>query len=263
MNLIAPAPNGAFYDLDAASNSQACSDIRRALDVIGDGRATVVLDVPTQQMLLPFSTMFQFERIKRPFHSGHLLLLLYTPFGLVLLFIRTFLAFFLAALLPRVLSTDQLERMGLHTLFAVLSGTIVRVQDAHLLDPLADIMVANHISEFDAVALRKITPAYVLGYDFYKKMLFFRLLGDAIGLIYVPYASRNQGGAEGRDQVREIIMQRLSNKDKPLAAFPEGGLTNGRKGLLQYHKFLFSLGKTIQPLAIQATDGPFVSVYLR
>lgn len=39
----------------------------------------------------------------------------------------------------------------------------------------------------------------------------------------------------------------------------QGGLTNGRKGLLQYHKFLFSLDKTIQPLAIQVTDGPFVS----
>lgn len=39
----------------------------------------------------------------------------------------------------------------------------------------------------------------------------------------------------------------------------QGGLTNGQKGLLQYHKFLFSLGKTIQPLAIQVTDGPFVS----
>jgi hypothetical protein len=28
--------------------------------------------------------------------------------------------------------------------------------------------------------------------------------------------------------------------------------------LLQYHKFLFSLDKTVQPLAIRASDGPFV-----
>ena len=42
----------------------------------------------------------------------------------------------------------------------------------------------------------------------------------------------------------------------PLLVFPEGGLTTGRRGLLQFHKFLFSLGHVVQPISIRAHGGP-------
>uniref|UniRef100_K3W5A5 Phospholipid/glycerol acyltransferase domain-containing protein n=1 Tax=Globisporangium ultimum (strain ATCC 200006 / CBS 805.95 / DAOM BR144) TaxID=431595 RepID=K3W5A5_GLOUD len=246
------------YDLHMDSNSSACTDVQRGLELIKDDKASFTVDGSTDALLKPFMSMFQFERIKTPYHIGHVLLLLYAPFGVILLGLRLVCAFSLAFILPKVMTESQLDACGMHKLLVVLSGTIVTVEGKHLFEKSnAEIVVVNHISEFDAIALRWIGPAYVLGYDFYKKMLFFRLLGDKFGLVYVPYASRNQGGAKGRDEVREIIIEKLSKKGKPLAAFPEGGLTNGRKGLLQYHKFLFSLGKTIQPLAIQASDGPF------
>ncbi|GAB9472195.1 hypothetical protein Gpo141_00009380 [Globisporangium polare] len=245
-------------DMASATTSPAIADVQRGLQLLKDNTASFTGDGDTDALLQPLTSMFQFERIKTPYHLGHVLLLLYSPFGVVLMLLRILCAFTLAFFLPKLLSETQLDNGGMHKLFAVISGTIVNVQDAHLFDRKeADIIVSNHISEFDAIALRWVTPAHVLGYDFYKKMLFFRLLGDKFGLVYVPYVSRNQGGAEGRDQVREIIVQKLEKKDKPLAAFPEGGLTNGRVGLLQYHKFLFSLGKTVQPFTIQASDGPF------
>lgn len=212
------------FDLDMASEamSPAIADVQRGLQLVRDNTASFTGDGDTDTLLKPFMGMFQFERIKTPYHLGHVLLLLYSPFGVVLMLLRILCSFTLAFFLPKLLSEAQMDNGSMHKLFAVVSGTIVTVQDAHLFDRQeADIIVSNHISEFDAIALRRVTPAHVLGYDFYKKMLFFRLLGDKFGLVYVPYVSRNQGGAEGRDQVREIIVQKLEKKDKPLVAFPE------------------------------------------
>ncbi|KAG6603125.1 uncharacterized protein IUM83_17534 [Phytophthora cinnamomi] len=189
------------------------------MDLLGDGKTPVMLDPPTEQQLLPFESMF------------HLC------------------CFLVALVLPRVCSKDQIDRWRLARVSVWLTGTRVRRVD--------DIIVSNDISEFDAIAMLDITPAYILGYDFYKKMLFFKLLGDKAGLVYVPYVSRQQGNGAGRDAVRQIIVELLARSNKSLAAFPESGLTNGRKGLLQYHKFLFSLEKSVQSLAIRASDGPF------
>ncbi|RLN88903.1 hypothetical protein BBJ28_00002216 [Nothophytophthora sp. Chile5] len=254
------SPVAPFLDLAMDTQSPTVVGVRRGLDQLGDGKTPVTLDPPTEQQLQPFQSMFQFERLKRPLGLGHVALLLYAPFGIVLLVLRIAGIFVLALVVPRLFSEEQIDRLGLARAFVWLTGTRVHLIDEHLFakgTDAAQIIVANHISEFDAMAMIAITPAYILGYDFYKKMLLFRLLGDKAGLVYVPYTSRQQGGGAGRDAVREIIIERLARGDKPLAAFPEGGLTNGRKGLLQYHKFLFSLGKTMQPLAIQATDGPF------
>lgn len=165
--------------------------------------------------------MFQFERIKRPLGFGHLLLLLYAPFGLLLLLLRGLCCFLVALILPRVCSEDQIDRWRLARVFVWLTGTRVKLLDKELFDRAAEIIVSNHISEFDAVAMLDVTPAYILGYDFYKKMLFFKLLGDKAGLVYVPYVSRQQGNAAGRDAVRQIIIERLARGNKPLAAFPE------------------------------------------
>lgn len=230
MTATSVAPAAPFHDLSMDSNSAACADVRRALDILTAGGgaqpSATQLDTQTERQLEPFASMFQFERIKSPCHLGHVLLLFYAPFGLLLLLIRAILVFLIALTLPAVLSEAQLDRLGVHTLFAVVTGTIVRVENAHLLQSddghAADIVVANHISEFDALALlRGLGAGYILGYDFYNKMLFFRLLRGKSGLVFVPYASRNQGGAEGRDQVREIIMDKLAKRDKPLMAFPE------------------------------------------
>ncbi|KAG7382172.1 Ancient ubiquitous protein 1 [Phytophthora pseudosyringae] len=256
------SPIAPFLDLSMASQSPTVHGVRHGLNQLGDGKVSVTLDPPTEQQLLPFESMFQFQRIKSPWLTvGHLLLLLYTPLGLLLLLVRGTGCFLVALVIPRVLSEEQMDRLHVARLFVWLTGTRLCLVDDHLFktgENRAEIIVSNHISEFDAVAMLGITPAYLLGYDFYKKLLFFKLLGDKAGLVYVPYVSRQEGNGAGRDAVRQIIMERLARGDKPLAAFPEGGLTNGRKGLLQYHKFLFSLDKTVQPLAIRASDGPFV-----
>jgi len=55
-----------------------------------------------------------------------------------------------------------------------------------------------------------------------------------------------------------LYLKAILNKNNPVI-YAQGGLTSGKVGLLQYHTFLFSLNKVIQPLAIQASDGPFVS----
>ncbi|KAL3665648.1 hypothetical protein V7S43_009083 [Phytophthora oleae] len=212
---VMASPIAPFLDLSMDSLSPT---------VHGDGKSPVTLDPPTEQQLLPFESMFQFERIKSPLTIGHLFLLLYTPFGLLLLLIRGFCCFLVALIVPRVMTEAQMDRLHIARLFVWITGTRVHLVDEHLFEKgenRADIIVSNHISEFDAVAMLGITPAYILGYDFYKKMLFFKLLGDKAGLVYVPYVSRQQGNGAGRDAVRQIIVERLERGNKPLAAFPE------------------------------------------
>ncbi|DBA00257.1 TPA: hypothetical protein N0F65_007901 [Lagenidium giganteum] len=233
--------------------------IRKSLAHIGQLQGNEDILPEHEENLKVFERMYQFERIKRPYHLGHLLLLLYVPVGIMLLILRLSILFTTALIVPNLFSENQIDRFGIHKAYCLVTGTIVRVNNKERLSENnpPPIIVANHISEFDAVALRWLCPSYVLGYDFYKKMLFFRLLKDKFGLVYVPYGSRTQGNGQARDELREVIVERLNRGDKPLMCFPEGGLTNGRLGLLQYHKFLFSLGKEIQPLAIRVTDGPF------
>jgi hypothetical protein len=216
------SPVAPFLDLSMSSPSFTVAGVRRGLDLLGDGKTPVTLDPCTEQQLLPFESMFQLERIKRPLRFGHLLLMLYSPFGVLLLLLRGVCCFLMALVVPRVFSERQMDRLHVARLFVWLTGTRVKLLDAELFEKdKAQIIVSNHISEFDAMAMLAVTPAYILGYDFYKKMLFFKLLGDKAGLVYVPYVSRQQGGAAGRDAVRQIIVDRLERGDKPLAAFPE------------------------------------------
>ena len=62
-------------------------------------------------------------------------------------------------------------------------------------------------------------------------------------LVYVEQKSRTDGGSDARneinDKIKAIIKEDANNK---ILVFPEGGLTNTNSGILQFHKFMFSLG---------------------
>ena len=97
---------------------------------------------------------------------------------------------------------------------------------------------------------------------------------------WIPQRSRSEGGGKGRDAVRAILRgviaahaaaragggpdasggsnnrRKARRKAPPLLLFPEGGLTEGAGGLLEYHKFVFSLGVPVQVLALTVKPGP-------
>ena len=219
------------------------------------------------------SRMLHTQRLHRPIHFGHVALLLYAPIGLLLLCLRLLLLaiFFTCLLYLKDAATISRAFMRL----SVPMGLFVTLLDPNRhWEASPPIIVCNHVSELDAIALQVLGPFETLGYDFFKSSRVFRRLAAAYGYIYVPHASRTQGNTSGRDALRTLLTDKVRAGRRPILCFPEvlsnlenccendameqGGMTNGVAGLLQYHTFLFSLGVRIQPIALSATDGPFV-----
>ena len=63
-----------------------------------------------------------------------------------------------------------------------------------------------------------------------------------------------QGVRRRQTKRSTFLVRRL--RSRPLLLFPEGGLTEGAGGLLEYHKFVFSLGVPVQVLALTVKPGP-------
>ncbi|KDO22742.1 hypothetical protein SPRG_12169 [Saprolegnia parasitica CBS 223.65] len=203
------------------------------------------------------SRMLHTRRLHRPLHFGHVALAFYAPIGLLLLILRLVLLalFFIALLYLKDAATISRAFVYL----SVPMGLFVTLLDpeGQWQTPSPPILVCNHVSELGAIALQVLGPFETLGYDFFKSSRVFRRLAAAYGYIYVPYASRTQGNTSGRDALRALLTEKVHAGIRPILCFPEGGMTNGVAGLLQYHTFLFGLGVRIQPIALSATDGPF------
>lgn len=198
--------------------------------------------------------MFDYSRVKKSASWYSLLMLaLYFPLGVLLVPVRVLLTVVMGLIsalqctsfcLPRKLHTVLLRVQLL-----IFFGVWIEIRGK----PAADtpLWVANHISEFDAIVLRAIADPYILGYHFYRDIWWLKLSPIRIfKMIYVPQQSRSEGNGSARDEINRVIRSTLQSPGEVLLLFPEGGLTNGRVGLLQYHKFVFGLDMRVQPIAL-------------
>ena len=102
------------------------------------------------------------------------------------------------------------------------------------------------------LAIRACGNPYILGYSFYLQLWWLKLSPlRLLNMVYVPQKSRSEGNSAQRDEIRNQVRDILENKSNPILVFPEGGLTNGKAGLLQYHKFMFSLNVGVQPIVLK------------
>jgi ancient ubiquitous protein 1 len=194
---------------------------------------------------------------------------LYLPIGLVLLFLRVILGFPIAGILsnitPRFCSTCIFRSFAcccygnVYRYKRVLPTTEEELNiEKELMGRPAPIMVANHSTEMDVLPIRSRGHLRIMGYDMYTKMKFLQCSPlKFLDMLYIKQTERSAGGGKDRDNVRQQVINGLAEKDAPpLLVFPEGGLTSGKAGLLQFHKFLFSLNYCVQPIVIKAHGGP-------
>jgi len=128
-----------------------------------------------------------------------------------------------------------------------LLGVAVRVRGLHHLDgSSARVLVSNHISDFDPIALWAACPIaqlVLVTNDVWKTVVALtRRLGFPVTCVWTK-----AGGA------KQSIAEHLSSKQhcgKKLLIFPEGATTNG-KGMLTFFDFIFSLKYPILPFTIQ------------
>lgn len=175
--------------------------------------------------------------------------LFYFPFGLFLAMVR------LVIFLPLIGAVSCCVPSCCRTVFTrfvlcVFFGVWVKVSGSP--DKDARVWAANHTSEMDALAIRAVGNPFILGYSFYLKLWWLKCSPlSLLNMVYVPQQSRSQGNDKARDNVRRVVQNLIDNETSPILVFPEGGLASGKIALLQYHKFMFSLGVPVQPIMIK------------
>ncbi|CAM9499143.1 unnamed protein product, partial [Ectocarpus fasciculatus] len=178
------------------------------------------------------------------------LLLLYAPIGALIVAFRVLVGFPITCLisvlpLPRWMHT-RIFRYELLLFYGIYVRVIGEPAEG------ARIFTPNHISEFDAVAIRAVLDPVIFAYSIYENMWWLKCTPIHIfQMEFVPPVSRMEGNALGRDIINSKINDLLQNTSRTLLVFPEGGLTNTPSGLMQYHKHTFGLGVKMQPIALK------------
>jgi ancient ubiquitous protein 1 len=194
------------------------------------------------------TNMFDWVRVNNENSLKYLAFLIYFPIGIIVTLIR------LIILVPLMSTTYILPRniqsFCIRLQLFLFVGVWINVKGTLSTD--SRILVANHIAEIDAIIIRALTDPYTLMYSFYSNVWWLKYTPlSIVRMILVPQVSRHED-SNGRnmidERIREILKEDTTN---PILLFPEGGLTNFKNGLMQYHKFVFGLNVKIQPIALQ------------
>uniref|UniRef100_A0A3Q0R975 Lipid droplet-regulating VLDL assembly factor AUP1 n=1 Tax=Amphilophus citrinellus TaxID=61819 RepID=A0A3Q0R975_AMPCI len=187
--------------------------------------------------------MFDFRRFPKD-AVVLLLLLIYFPVGICLMFIRIFIGvhvFLVSCALPE----SFVRRFVVRVMCSVL-GMHVRQKNPRSRDKNTKLYICNHVTEFDHNIINLLTPCNTPQLDGSTGFVCW-----ARGFMEIHSAS----GAIG-----ESLQSYCSTEGTtPLLLFPEEDTTNGRAGLLKFSSWPFSLTESIQPVALRVTR-PLISL---
>ncbi|KAK5581269.1 hypothetical protein RB653_001300 [Dictyostelium firmibasis] len=190
--------------------------------------------------------LFNHGRWKLPFTMKHLLFCLYLPFGIILWPIRLViivLLFSLTLFLPKSFSKYSKPMtklaMGIKTKYNGLENLPKKGDKSG-----ARILVCNHLTDFDPYPLFGVLEEnHVMVGAHIKDVPIVGKLYEKFNTIYVDQ--------NNKPKARIDVLNSLSNTDFPLLIYPEGGLNNGKTGLMMFNKFVFGLGHSICPISMK------------
>lgn len=174
--------------------------------------------------------------------------ILYFPFGFLLLVIRLvtcFLGLLSLSVLPRT-STWSCVFKGL----CKILGLVIKVDDKYF-DENAKLLIANHVSILDRLAVNMVKPCNTVTKNFQIKNMDVLSFWKDSDLQYYR---------EMTDYELLTFQTCIENSALPVLHFPEGATTNGKIGLLKFHPTAFSLNFIIQPVIIQVSLSSFISI---
>jgi ancient ubiquitous protein 1 len=197
-------------------------------------------------------SLFAYSRFKDMSLLPRFCLILYAPLGVILIIIRLLVFLPLTGIIASCCFPRAMHTILLRVELLLFFGVWIRVNGSPSNESC--IWVSNHISEFDAICLRTIGDPFIVGYSFYSQLWWLKISPlNILKMIYVDKKSRTEGQGAARDDVNAKIKEIVNNHELFLI-FPEGGLTNTNVGILQYHKFVFSLGAKVQPIALRISS---------
>ncbi|GMH79771.1 hypothetical protein TL16_g08269 [Triparma laevis f. inornata] len=213
--------------------------------------------------------VFAFARFKHPINWIWTIsfFVFWTPFGLVLFFIRLsilfafLLAFYVMGGIP-FCGIKNLRRYAppiFVNVICPMMGIFHTVRGGEYRNAVfvdKTIFVCNHISNFDPIWFNNIFYDFTLlcagDYDwFWEAMKRIGLLNrddqNGKGCIYTNYL----GSKEEKEEVRTSIEEDMARSDaRPFLIYPEGCVTSGHSSVMQYQQFVFSLDKVIVPMCL-------------
>ncbi|XP_004073612.1 ancient ubiquitous protein 1 [Oryzias latipes] len=189
--------------------------------------------------------MFDFHRFPKD-PVVLLLLLIYFPVGICLMFIRIFVGvhiFLVSCAIPE----SFLRRFIVRVMCSVL-GMHVRQKNPRSRDRNIKLYICNHVTEFDHNIFNLLTPCNT------------PQLEGSTGFVCWARGFMEVHSASGRAAIGESLQRYCSTEGtQPLLLFPEEDTTNGRAGLLKFSSLPFSLTESVQPAALRVTR-PLVSL---
>ncbi|XP_069678256.1 lipid droplet-regulating VLDL assembly factor AUP1-like [Periplaneta americana] len=179
-----------------------------------------------------------FDENRYPSGWKALLLVLYTPVGLVLAGVRLLIAvqaLLVALLLPQI---PAVKRFVLRSLCVAL-GIVVKQENSTVRDENVKVLVANHISPCDHIAVHLVSGSVTPS------------VWELPGPLCWALGLKEFGLRQGREVLLTNIRSHFEKSTVPVLCHPEGSTTSGKVGLLKFSSWPFCLTDAIQPVAIQ------------
>ncbi|KAA6367405.1 MAG: hypothetical protein EZS28_037069 [Streblomastix strix] len=202
----------------------------------------------------PLTSLFNHSRLKESITlKERILFYLYIPFGIILGTIRTFGSLVICMPLLTIFSLIDLEGFFWRTVGAVFNFRS-RVTNPEALAPAKDapILVCNHITDMDGIAFFPIllTKNAIEVVTVYLKPLVDWARRIRWRVICITRETEQDRKHLTTEKIQETF-DAPENANRRLFILAEGATTNGRVGLLRYNKFVFSLNRPVQPLALR------------
>ncbi|KAB7502541.1 Ancient ubiquitous protein 1 [Armadillidium nasatum] len=181
-----------------------------------------------------------------------LFLALYTPIGLALLTIRIFISLQICVASLILPSGSALKKFVLRVLYSVM-GIVIQEKDSHKKDSKCRVLVSNHISPFDHLAVSLVHPCVSINVV---------NLPSPLSTVLQYY---NFDLTQGRQALRTNIQNYLNKPDSmPLLLYPEGGTTNGEVALMKYiGKFTKDDAESVEEFALRVQKATALSLNLQ
>ncbi|XP_072756614.1 lipid droplet-regulating VLDL assembly factor AUP1-like [Anoplolepis gracilipes] len=192
---------------------------------------------------------YLFNRSRFPSGWRLLLVILYSPVGVLLALLRLFVTLQLwlfASLLPDCNPLQTFLNYGISFAF----GIIVKFDsESELRDKQSRIIIANNVSVLDHFAIHRTTETLIPSVWELPAAL-----SNALGLQKMDMSSK--------EILIANIKQFLSTSTYSVAIQPEFGTTNSKVALLKFNSWPFSIETSVQPIAIKASRPEFVPVHI-
>ncbi|KAG8195452.1 hypothetical protein JTE90_002624 [Oedothorax gibbosus] len=184
-----------------------------------------------------------FETIRIQVCPKYYKAILYIPVSLILLIVRLIAALFgfsILQLLPR----SSPKRHSVFKRLCRTLGLVIEVDAKHI-DDNAKILVANHLSILDRLAVNAMVPCSTVSTEDFRVTIVNSL--SFWKDVDVRYSR------DVTDDEIWTLQRSIEESSLPLLHFPEGATTNGKIGLLKFHPGVFSLNVAIQPVLIKVS----------